>query len=67
MIITTAKDAVRIPLPYREAVCVAEMGIDFGPEHEGFRSLTRARLGSTTDNRIPEIQNRKRPSDIRLV
>ncbi len=67
VIITTAKDAVRIPLPYREAVCVAEMGIDFGPEHEGFRSLTRARLGSTTDNRIPEIQNRKRPSDIRLV
>jgi tetraacyldisaccharide 4'-kinase len=55
MIITTAKDAVRIPLPYRDAVCVAEIGIDFGSAHEGFRSLTRARLGNSTYNRKPEI------------
>ncbi len=73
VIITTAKDAVRITLPYRNCVSVAEIGIDFGPDHEGFSRLTRARLGRTTDkrksdigNRISEIKNRKRPSDIRL-
>ena len=30
IIITTAKDAVRIPPPCRDAIAVAEMGIDFG-------------------------------------
>ncbi len=44
VIITTAKDAVRIPLPYRDSVSVAEIGIDFGPDYEGFTSLTRAML-----------------------
>ncbi len=47
VIITTAKDAIRIPLPFRNAIAVAEMGIDFGPDHEGFCSLTRGRLGMT--------------------
>jgi len=59
VIITTAKDAVRIPLPYRDSVSVAEIGIDFGPGHEGFCSLTRARLGRTTGKRISEIGNQK--------
>ncbi len=45
VIITTAKDAIRIPLPYRNSIAVAEMGIDFGPGHEGFCSLMRGRLG----------------------
>jgi tetraacyldisaccharide 4'-kinase len=45
LIITTAKDAVRIPLPYREALAVAEIEIDFGPDREGFCGLTMARLG----------------------
>jgi tetraacyldisaccharide 4'-kinase len=49
LIITTAKDSVRIPLPYRDAFAVAEVGIDFGLDHEGFCSLTRVRLGRTTD------------------
>jgi tetraacyldisaccharide 4'-kinase len=59
VIITTAKDAVRIPLPYRDSVSVAEIGIDFGPDQEGFCSLTRARLGRTTDKRKSEIGNQK--------
>jgi tetraacyldisaccharide 4'-kinase len=46
VIITTAKDAVRIPPPYRDSVSVAEIGIDFGPDQEGFSNLTRAMLGS---------------------
>ncbi len=49
IIITTAKDAIRIPLPYRNAIAVAEIGIDFGPDHEGFCRLTRCRLGMTVD------------------
>jgi len=49
VIITTAKDAIRIPLPFRNAIAVAEMGIDFGPDHESFCSLTRGRLGMTVD------------------
>jgi tetraacyldisaccharide 4'-kinase len=59
LIITTAKDAVRIPLLYRDSVSVAEIGIDFGPGREGFCSLTRARLGRTTDKRISDIGNQK--------
>ena len=59
VIITTAKDAVRIPLPYRDSVSVAEIGIDFGPDQEGFCRLTRGRLGRTTDNRKSEIGNQK--------
>jgi tetraacyldisaccharide 4'-kinase len=47
VIITTAKDAIRIPLPYRNSIAVAEMGIDFGPDREGFCSLVRGRLGIT--------------------
>ena len=31
VIITTAKDSVRIPLPFSDALAVAEIGIDFGP------------------------------------
>jgi tetraacyldisaccharide 4'-kinase len=38
-IITTAKDFVRIPLPCRDAFAVAEIGIDFGADQEGFCSL----------------------------
>ncbi|MGA2400775.1 MAG: tetraacyldisaccharide 4'-kinase, partial [Syntrophobacteraceae bacterium] len=49
VIITTAKDAVRIPPPCRHAVAVAEMGIDFGPDHEEFCGLTKRRLGRALD------------------
>ncbi len=59
LIITTAKDAVRIPLPYRDAVTVAEIGIDFGPDHEGFSNLTKAVLGRTSDKRISEAGNQE--------
>ena len=59
VIITTAKDAVRIPLPYRDSVSVAQIGIDFGPDQEGFCRLTKARLGRTMDNRKSEIGNQK--------
>jgi tetraacyldisaccharide 4'-kinase len=47
LIITTAKDAVRIPPPYRDAVITAEIEIDFGADSEGFCGLTAARLGVT--------------------
>lgn len=57
VIITTAKDAVRIPLLYRSAVSVAEIGIDFGADHEGFRHLTRARLTRNAGQRKSEIKN----------
>lgn len=39
VIITTAKDFVRIPLPCRQALCVAEIGVDFGPDNEAFCNL----------------------------
>ena len=52
IIITTAKDAVRIPPPCRDAIAVAEMGIDFGPDHEEFCGLTKGRLA-----RIPDKQS----------
>jgi tetraacyldisaccharide 4'-kinase len=51
VIITTAKDAIRIPPPFRNAIAVAEIGIDFGADHEGFCSLTRSRLNMTPDKR----------------
>jgi tetraacyldisaccharide 4'-kinase len=50
LIITTAKDAVRIPLPYRDALATAQIEIDFGADREGFRALITAGLG------IPENQ-----------
>jgi tetraacyldisaccharide 4'-kinase len=59
VIITTAKDAVRIPLPYRDSISVAEIGIDFGPDHEGFCNLTKAKFGRTTYKRKSEIGNQK--------
>ena len=44
---------IRIPLPYRDAIAVAEIGIDFGPDHEGFCSLDmRARLGIVPFRRL---------------
>ncbi len=46
VIITTAKDSVRIPLPYRDAFAVARIGIDFGPDREGFCNLARVRIGT---------------------
>jgi tetraacyldisaccharide 4'-kinase len=55
VIITTAKDAVRIPLPYRDSVCVAEIGIDFGTGREGFCSLTRVTLARAAAKRTSEI------------
>jgi len=42
VIVTTAKDSVRIPSPCRDAFAVAEIGIDFGPELEDFRTLIRS-------------------------
>ncbi len=44
IIITTAKDAIRIPPPYRNAIAVAEIGIDFGAGHEEFCCLTKGML-----------------------
>jgi tetraacyldisaccharide 4'-kinase len=45
VIITTAKDSVRMPLPYRDAFAVVQTGIDFGLDYDGFCRLTRSRLG----------------------
>ncbi len=67
VIITTAKDAVRIPLRYRDSLCVAEIGIDFGPDHESFCSLTGTRLGIGADKRKSEIETDSPTSDIRLM
>jgi tetraacyldisaccharide 4'-kinase len=39
VIVTTAKDIVRIPLPCRDAFTVAELDIDFGADLERFRRL----------------------------
>ena len=44
-IITTAKDAVRIPSPFRNALTVAEIEIDFGVERESFCRLAMSGLG----------------------
>jgi len=45
LVITTAKDAVRIPPPYRDLLAVAEIEMDFGADSEGFLGLTIERLG----------------------
>jgi len=45
VIITTAKDSARIPLPYRGAFAVAEIGIDFGADRQGFCDLTIRSIG----------------------
>jgi tetraacyldisaccharide 4'-kinase len=39
VIITTAKDSVRIPHHYRDAFAVAEIEIDFGEDRERFRGM----------------------------
>jgi tetraacyldisaccharide 4'-kinase len=45
LIVTTEKDAVRIPSPYREAMAAAQIELDFGSDREGFRALIMAGLG----------------------
>jgi tetraacyldisaccharide-1-P 4'-kinase len=44
-IITTAKDAVRIPPPYRDALTATQIDIDFGADREAFCGLIAAGLG----------------------
>lgn len=43
-IVTTAKDAVRVPGPYRELVAVLDIDIDFGSDHDRFRRFVASRL-----------------------
>jgi tetraacyldisaccharide-1-P 4'-kinase len=45
LIITTAKDVARIPPPYRDALAVAEIEMDFGAGRESFCGLAAAKLG----------------------
>jgi tetraacyldisaccharide 4'-kinase len=45
LIITTEKDAVRIPSPYRDALAIARIEIDFGADRQNFLSLIMAGLG----------------------
>ena len=47
VIVTTAKDSVRIPPLYGDAFAVVQTGIDFGPDHESFCRLIRSRLGGS--------------------
>jgi tetraacyldisaccharide 4'-kinase len=51
IIITTSKDAVRIPRPYRDAFATAELDLDFGPDLQGIFRFITARLA------IPECQS----------
>lgn len=46
VIITTAKDAVRIPAPYRDSILIAGMRIEFGRDKERFCGFLKKRLGS---------------------
>lgn len=41
LIVTTAKDAVRLPPAFQPAVLVADMQLDFGPDESGFREFLR--------------------------
>ena len=43
-IVTTAKDAVRVPPLFKGAVMAAEMRIDFGPDEERFRAFLQERI-----------------------
>lgn len=51
VIITTSKDAVRIPRPYRDAFATVELDLDFGPDLRGICGLIMAKFG------IPECQS----------
>ena len=56
VIITTAKDAVRIPAPYRDSILIAEMRIEFGGDYERFCGFLKERLGSIPAVSKPEPQ-----------
>jgi tetraacyldisaccharide 4'-kinase len=45
LIITTAKDAVRIPPPYRDAMVATRIEIEFGADRESFLGFITAELG----------------------
>ncbi|MEN6441303.1 MAG: tetraacyldisaccharide 4'-kinase [Syntrophobacter sp.] len=51
MIVTTAKDAVKAPSSYREAISVAEMKIDFGADGHRFREFLGKRMGVSLKKR----------------
>ncbi|MFZ2445315.1 MAG: tetraacyldisaccharide 4'-kinase [Syntrophobacteraceae bacterium] len=55
LILTTAKDAVRVPPQYREAVVVAEMDLDFGPDGERFREFLQNK--SDTSGQAGGLEN----------
>lgn len=44
IILTTAKDAVKVPAAFRKAVTVAELDIDFGADDVMFRKFVRERI-----------------------
>ncbi|MHC1729968.1 MAG: tetraacyldisaccharide 4'-kinase [Syntrophobacteraceae bacterium] len=50
IIITTAKDAVRISSAYRNSMLIAEMRIEFGRDHERFCAFLSGRLGVSARN-----------------
>ena len=52
-IITTAKDAVRIPPPYRDALAAVQVEIDFGADREDFCALITAGLGMPARRVLP--------------
>ncbi len=52
VIITTAKDFARIPIPYKDAFAVAEIGIDFGDDRGGFCGLTKRKIDETAGTKM---------------
>ncbi len=46
-ILTTAKDAVRLPQSFREAVMTADLHLDFGSDEKKFQEFIRNRICST--------------------
>lgn len=50
-VVTTAKDAVRVPAAFREAIVVSEMEIDFGADSDQFSSFLARRLSLKEENR----------------
>ncbi len=52
-IVTTAKDAVRLPSDFRDLVTVLHIGVRFGADHEPFLAFLAGKLG------IPEISSER--------
>lgn len=48
IIITTAKDFVRVPSGYREMIVIAEMEVDFGADCDGFCGFLEGRVRTFT-------------------